>query len=344
MSIALQRAPTDGYGRDIHYLRLSLTDHCNLRCVYCMPLEGLSYAPPEDLLTATELELVVRAAAAVGFTKVRLTGGEPALREDVVDIVHRVAGVAGITDVSMTTNGVLLAKRVGGGDASLARRLFEAGLSRVNVHLDTLDADHLARVMRRGRLSDILAGIEAAESAGLRPIKINAVVVRDYNDLDVVDLARLTFDHQWHVRFIELMPFGTGDCAQVARGGYVSNVETRSRIEDALGPMTPLPQSHVGEESVNFRPKGARGVVGFISPVSAPYCGSCNRMRLTADGKFHLCLLNDDEVDVRSAIRSGGGQAEVERLLKRAVRLKPMGHQLDTGVTTELRIMHQIGG
>lgn len=343
MSIALRRAPIDGHGRTINYLRLSLTDHCNLRCVYCMPIEGITYTPPESVLTAAEIEVVVRAAAAIGFTKVRFTGGEPTIRDDVVDVVERVAAVPGIDDLSMTTNGVLLPRRDRLGGPTLARRLAGAGLHRVNVHVDTIDADRLARVMRRGRLEEIWAGIEAAEEAGLTPIKLNAVVVRGYNDGDVVDLARLAIDRPWHVRFIELMPFGEGECAGVARDRYVSNVETRARIEDALGPLTRIPPAHAAEESVNHRLPGGCGVVGFISPVSAPYCGSCNRMRLTADGKFHLCLLNDDEVDVRSAIR-GGGQAEVERLLELAVRNKPVGHELHSGRSTETRIMYQIGG
>lgn len=328
--------PRDSFGREIDYLRVSLTDHCNLRCVYCMPLEGLRYTPAADMLSADEIELVARAAASVGFTKVRFTGGEPTLRADLIDIVRRVSRIDGIRSTVMTSNGVLLPQ--------LARPLADAGLARVNIHIDTLDPVRLSRVMRHASLDAIWAGIEAAEAVGLTPMKLNCVVVEDHNDLDVVDLARLTLERDWHVRFIELMPFGDGECASVSRGRFVSNVVTRERIEDALGPLAPLPPAHAAEESKNFRLPAARGVVGFISPVSEPYCGSCNRMRLTSDGKFHLCLLKDDEVDVKGLIRGGGSVADVAQVLLRAVARKPVGHRLDRGVTTELRIMYQIGG
>jgi cyclic pyranopterin phosphate synthase len=328
--------PIDGFGREIDYLRVSVTDHCNLRCIYCMPLEGLRYTAPAEQLSAGEIERVVQAAAGIGFSKVRFTGGEPTLRADIVDIVGRVARTPGIRHVAMTTNGVLLPKMAG--------PLAAAGLGRVNVHIDTLDPVRLAKVMRWGSVEAIWAGIEAAEAAGLRPIKLNCVVVADHNDLDVVDLARLTVDRDWHVRFIELMPFGEGECASVSWERYVSNAITRGRIEDALGALTPLPPSHAAEESKNFRLPGAKGVVGFISPVSEPYCGSCNRMRLTTDGRFHLCLLNDDEMDVKQVLRSGGSEHDIAEVLRRAVAHKPTGHSLERGKTTELRIMYQIGG
>lgn len=326
----------DQFGREIDYLRISLTDHCNLRCVYCMPLRGLTFAPTEELLTAEELETVARAAASIGFRKIRLTGGEPTLRSDLVDIVRRMASVPGIRDVALTTNAILL--------PHLAQPLKDAGLTRINVHLDTLDAERLKRVMRFGRLEDIWAGVEAAEAAGLVPIKMNSVVVRDYNETDVVDLARLTLARDWHVRFIELMPLGSGECARLSLSQYVPNPETRRRIESALGPLREIPNQSPSDESRNYRLANARGVVGFISPVSEPYCGSCNRMRLTADGRFHLCLLHDDELDVKAALRNGGGEEAVGRILRRAVATKPTGHQLEKGVYTEQRAMFQIGG
>lgn len=328
--------PLDSFGRDINYLRISLTDHCNLRCVYCMPLRGLTFAPPEELLTVDELELIARAAAAVGFRKIRLTGGEPTLRGDLVDIVRRVRGVEGIQEITLTTNAILM--------NGLARPLKEAGLDRVNVHLDSLHPDRLQRVMRFGGLGAMWAGIEACEAAGLRPIKLNAVVVRDYNEHDVVDLARLTLERDWHVRFIELMPLGDGECARLSVRQYVPNPETKKRLEDAVGPLTELPWREQSDDSRNFRFANAPGVVGFISPVGDPYCGACNRMRLTADGKFHLCLLNDDELDVKAAIRQGGGLEAVQKILLQAVHQKPTGHQLDHGVSTRQRSMFQIGG
>jgi len=187
----------------------------------------------------------------------------------------------------------------------------------------------------------------AAEEAGLVPIKLNSVVAAGYNESDVVDLARLTIERDWHVRFIELMPLGGGECASLSIKRYVSNIETRRRIEAALGPVTELESINPSDEARNYRLAGSRGVIGFISPVSEPYCGSCNRMRLTADGKFHLCLLNDDELDVRKALRShngDGGVAEVARILKRAVEIKPTGHHLLEGRSTKDRSMYQIGG
>jgi GTP 3',8-cyclase len=328
--------PKDRFGRDIDYLRISLIDHCNLRCVYCMPLTGLSFAPAEELLSASEIELVARAAIAAGFRRVRLTGGEPTLRSDLVEIVRRLAAVPGMGDVAMTTNGILLPK--------LAGDLKLAGLKRVNIHLDTLNPERVRQIMRWGDLARIWRGIEAAEAAGLTPIKLNTVVARGYNDTDVVDLAALTVTRDWHVRFIELMPLGTDEAAATARERYVSNVDTRQRIERGLGTLIPLPSQHPADESKNFRLAEARGTIGFISPVSEPYCGSCNRMRLTADGKFHLCLLNDDELDVKQAIRSGGGIEAVRTILLRAVGAKPTGHSLPRGRSTENRDMYQLGG
>jgi cyclic pyranopterin phosphate synthase len=328
--------PLDRFQREIDYLRISLTDHCNLRCVYCMPLSEVSYAPPASALTPDEIERVVRAAASVGFRKVRLTGGEPTLRPDLVDIVKRVARVPGIDDVAMTTNGILLRR--------MAVTLKRAGLRRVNVHVDALDPERLSRVMRWGRLSDIWAGIEAAVEAGFSPLKLNCVVTKGYNEEDVVDMARLTQERDWHVRFIELMPLGGGECARVSRERYVSNVDTKRRIEAALGPLSPLEPHHLADESKNFRLRNAAGVVGFISPVSEPYCGTCNRMRLTSDGRFHLCLLNDDEIDVQAALRRGAGEAELAEVLLRAVAAKPTGHALATGRSTLDRSMHHLGG
>jgi cyclic pyranopterin phosphate synthase len=300
-------------------------------------MHGLQFAPSADLLTAAEIETVGRAALAAGFRRFRLTGGEPTLRSDVVDIVGRLAAL-GPAEVAMTTNGVLL--------RALARPLAAAGLRRVNVHVDTLDPERLPRVMRLGALADIEAGIEAALEAGLRPMKINCVIVRGFNDGDdAVALARRARERGWHVRFIEAMPLGTGETAELSRARLVPSRETRVRLEEAFGPLLPVDGDHPSDESRNFRfADGAPGVVGFISPVTEPYCGTCNRMRLTADGKFHLCLLRDDERDVRGLLRAGGTAADVERVLRRAVVAKPMGHELRVGVTTEAREMFQIGG
>jgi cyclic pyranopterin phosphate synthase len=279
---------------------------------------------------------VARAAVGVGFRKFRLTGGEPTLRPDLVEITARIASVPGVQGLAMTTNGILLPR--------LARPLREAGLTRLNIHVDTLDPERLKKLMRFASIEEVEAGIAAAEEAGLVPIKVNCTVTRDYNDGDVVDLARRALEDGWHVRFIELMPLGGGETAHVALSQFVPSAETRRRIEAALGPLTSVPDQHPSDEARNFRFANGRGVVGFISPVSEPYCGACNRMRLTADGKFHLCLLNDDELDVKQALRSGGGEAEVASILLKAVSLKPTGHRLDEGVSTRTRSMFQIGG
>ena len=328
--------PRDRFGREIDYLRISVIDHCNLRCVYCMPLRGLTFVPAPDLLTAGEIETVARAAVSIGFRKFRLTGGEPTLRSDIVDIVGRIAAIPGVADIAMTTNAVLLPQ--------LAAPLKAAGLDRINVHVDTFHPERLKKIMRFGSLEEIEAGIAAAEAAGLDPIKINVVVTRDYNDLDVADVARRATERGWQARFIELMPLGGGDTARLALSQFVPSRETRERIEAELGPLLAIPNAHAADESRNFRIAGGRGTIGFISPVSEPYCGSCNRMRLTADGKFHLCLLTDDEMDVRKALRAGGGVDAAAAILARAVGAKPTGHRLDEGLSTEERQMFQIGG
>ncbi len=328
--------PKDSFDREIDYLRISVTDRCNLRCVYCMPLEGLRFLPGPEMLNAAEIEQVVRAAVGVGFRKFRLTGGEPTLRADLVEIVARLAAVPGVRDLALTTNALLMTK--------LARPLRLAGLKRINVHLDSLDPHTVERQMRWGNFEEIWNGILASEEAGLVPIKLNAVVTAGYNEAEVAELARLTIKRDWHVRFIELMPLGGGECARLSIQRYVSNIETRRRMESELGPLAELEGVHPSDEARNYRLAGARGVVGFISPVSEPYCGTCNRMRLTADGKFHLCLLNDNELDVRAALRSGAGLEAVGQILLRAVGEKPTGHHLLQGRSTRERSMYQLGG
>ncbi|MGH7988079.1 MAG: GTP 3',8-cyclase MoaA [Candidatus Binataceae bacterium] len=331
--------PKDSFDREINYLRISVSDRCNLRCVYCMPLEGIRFLPNTELLNAEEIERVVRAAVSVGFSKFRLTGGEPTLRLDLLEIVARLAAIPGVGDLALTTNALLMPK--------LAGPLREAGLRRINVHLDSLNPDTVERQMRWGSFDRIWEGIMAAEAAGLAPIKLNAVVVAGFNESDVLDLARLTIERDWHVRFIELMPLGGGECAQLSIKRYVSNIETRGRIEAALGRLSEMAAQNPSDEARNYRLPHGRGVIGFISPVSEPYCGTCNRMRLTADGKFHLCLLNDDEMDVRKALRSGngdGGIAAIARILVKAVAFKPTGHHLLEGRSTRERSMFQIGG
>jgi len=323
----------DAHGRRIDYLRVSLTDRCNMRCVYCMPDIGMKYLPRPELLTTDELLLVLRAAARAGFRKIRLTGGEPTLRPDLVEIVRATRAIPGIEHIAMTTNALRLAQ--------LAGPLRAAGLDRVNISIDTLDADMFRRMTRGGDLARVWAGIQAADEAGLVPIKLNAVIVRGLNDHEVERLAALTIERRWEMRFIEVMPL-TG-VADVASDGVVRSDELIGRLTAAFGPLDDL--GHAASDSARrHRIRGARGSLGFISSVSDPFCASCNRMRLTSDGRLHLCLLRDDELDLRAAIRAGADEAAIEQRIRHAVAIKPWGHGLPEGVLPTLRGMSALGG
>ncbi len=323
----------DRFGRNIHYLRISLTDHCNLRCVYCMP-EDMTFRPNSAMLQDDELLRLVNVFALLGFDKIRLTGGEPTVRANVVEVVRRIAATPGIESLSMTTNGVLLDK--------LARPLKEAGLQRVNVSLDTVDPERFHRITRWGKLEQVWAGIQAAEDAGLTPVKINAVVVRGFNDGDVTDLARLTLEHDWQVRFIEMMPFG-GDTA-FQQKQVVSDKEIRERIETELGPLELQGGGRLDGEARIYRLPGAPGELGFISSVTLPFCASCSRARLTADGKLRLCLLRDKELDLLTPLRQGATNEELRQLVVAGIWVKPWGHGLADGEVATNRVMSEIGG
>jgi cyclic pyranopterin phosphate synthase len=299
-----------------------------------MPMHGLTFVPNEELLTAEELEKVVRAAVAVGFDKVRLTGGEPTLRQDIVEIVERLAHIEGVDQLVMTTNGYRL--------PYIAEDLARAGLKRVNIHVDSLNKESIAKIMRLGSFDKAWAGIEAAERAGLTPIKLNAVITRGYNDSAAVELARLTLVKPWQIRFIELMPFAGPTEIQLEH--YVSSDEVKGWIETELGPLFELNGAKLDGEARIYRLAGAEGTVGFISPISNPYCDDCNRMRLTSDGRLRMCLLIDGELDFRKTLRSGGSHEDLVALFERAVRAKPVGHALKNGVRPEARTMSQIGG
>lgn len=324
----------DSYGREINYLRISLTDRCNLRCVYCMPMNGLTFVPNKKLLTAAELEQVVRAAVDAGFCKVRLTGGEPTLRQDIVDIVRRLASVEGVDQLVMTTNGYRL--------PYIAQDLADAGLKRVNIHVDSLNKETIAKIMRLGTYDKAWAGIEAAEKAGLTPLKLNAVITRGYNDNAAVEMARLTLKKPWQIRFIELMPFAGPTEIQLEH--YVSSDEIKGWIEAELGPLFQLNEGDLDGEARLYRLAGADGTVGFISPISNPYCDDCNRMRLTSDGRLRMCLLSDNEINFRDTLRGGGTHQDLVALFERAIKAKPVGHALKYGVYPETRTMSQIGG
>jgi cyclic pyranopterin phosphate synthase len=323
----------DRYGRRIHYLRISLTDHCNLRCLYCMP-DDISFRPNAELMQDGEILRLVRLFAWLGFDKFRLTGGEPTVRAGIVELVHGIAHTPGVRSLSMTSNGILFNR--------LAQSLAQAGLQRVNFSLDTLNPYKFERLTRRGRLDDVWSGIQAAEEAGLTPIKINAVVVRDYNEVDIVDLARLTLEKPWQVRFIEMMPFAGATDFQLMQG--VSAEEIQQRIEAALGRLEVVNGGKLDGEARLFRLPGARGEIGIIATVTQPFCASCTRARLTADGRLRLCLLREKEVDLLTPLRGGASDASLRQLIIESIWEKPWGHRLADGEVPLNRAMSEIGG
>jgi len=323
----------DRFGRNIHYLRISLTDHCNLRCVYCMP-EDMTFRPNAEMMQDDEIFILTRLFAGLGFDKIRLTGGEPTVRPNIVNIVEGIAAIPGIHSISMTTNGVLLSK--------LAAPLATAGLERVNVSLDTLDPDKFKRITRRGKLEEVWNGILAAEQAGLTPLKLNAVIVRGYNEEEEVSLARLTLEHPWQVRFIEMMPFAGATSLQIEQ--RVTEAEIRGGIEKSLGPLEIANGGELDGEARLFHLPGAQGDIGFISSVTVPFCSSCARARLTADGVLRTCLLREHEINLLKPLRAGATEEELRRLLLDALWQKPWGHGLAEGEIPLNRVMSEIGG
>lgn len=323
----------DRFGRDIHYLRISLTDRCNLRCVYCMP-EDMTFRPRVELMQDEELLTLMRLFTAMGFHKFRLTGGEPTVRANIVELVRGIANTPGVRSVTMTTNGLLLKQ--------LAAPLKAAGLQRVNVSIDTLDADRFKRITRWGSLEDVWDGLLEAERVGMTPMKLNAVVVRGYNEQDVAELAGLTLKHPWQMRFIEMMPFGEVSGFQQAQ--VVTEAEMKDLIETQHGPLTPVNDGKLDGEARLYRLPGGLGDVGFISSVTVPFCASCTRARLTADGKLRMCLLREYEVDLLTPLRAGASLDELQALIKKAVYHKPWGHGLAQNLVPMNRVMSEIGG
>lgn len=325
--------PLDSYSRDIDYLRISLTDACNLRCVYCMP-EDMTFRPRHELLSDDELRRLITLFGQLGFRKIRFTGGEPTLRPGLVELVRHATKTPGITTVGLTTNGVLLDQ--------LAQPLRDAGLQTANISIDSLDPEKFRQLTRWGNLRDVMAGLDAAARAGLR-IKLNAVVCRGVNDgEDVVKLARLTLTNAWQVRFIEQMPFGNNSDFQTK--GMVSEIELLTILTHAFGPLELIDGGKLDGEARMFRLPGAQGSVGFISPVSAPFCAGCNRMRLTADGVLRLCLLRDNEINLLTLIRSGESDEAIATCIRQAVHEKPWGHGLAQRLIPAARGMSEIGG
>lgn len=325
----------DPFGRPVTYLRISVTDRCNLRCVYCMPPEGVAWQPHDHILRYEEIMEVVRAAAAHGVREFRLTGGEPLVRKNLADLVRMMAKTEGVEDISLTTNGLLLENQI--------ETLAEAGLKRINVSLDTLNPEKFARITRGGSLEKVWRGLEKAEAVGIEPIKINVVMMRGVNDDELVDLAKISLQRPWHIRFIEMMPVNNqqpwGEGFPDPREAYYSILE----VMELLQPLNlQAEDGKIGRGPAKiYRLEGAVGKVGFISPVGEQFCEQCNRLRLTADGHLRPCLLTDVEVPVLSALRNG---EPVWPLIQQAVLLKPSSHDLQNKAHPYQRCMIQIGG
>jgi len=323
----------DQFGRNINYLRISLTDQCNLRCRYCMT-ENMTFRPKEELMQNHEIVRLTKIFCELGFNKFRLTGGEPTVRDDITGLVRQITAVPGVRELSMTTNGVLL--------RYLAKPLRQAGLSRLNISIDSLDPARFKKITRWGNFDDVWSGLMIAEDLGF-PIKINAVPVRGFNDTeDVVSLARLTLSHKWQVRFIEMMPFGS--TSEFQRSHVVTQKELIANIESALGPLTPVNDGKLDGEARCYRLENAPGLVGFISSVSAPFCSGCNRARITADGVLRLCLLREKELPLLPILRGGADDLEIKTLIQDSIWFKPWGHGLADKIVPRNRLMSEIGG
>ena len=323
---------SDSFQRPVDYLRISVTDRCNLRCIYCMPAEGVRLMSHDDILSYEEIHTVVNAAAELGITKVRITGGEPLARAGLPELIRMLARLDAIDDISLTTNGTLLAR--------YADELKSAGLNRVNVSLDSLKPDKFKYITRQGNLEDTLQGIDAARAAGLEPVKINVVVMSGINDDELIDFAEKTINEGWHVRFIELMPSVSN---QAAASQFVSASDMRQRLE-SLGKLESAKVSVGNGPAKYFRLPQAKGTVGFITPISEHFCFRCNRIRLTADGKLRPCLLSKEEIDIRQPLRSGVSSAEIKSLIKEAIARKPKSHHLAEGDVPQDRSFSQVGG
>lgn len=316
----------DQFGRKINYLRISVTDLCNLRCIYCMPKEGIPKIQHEDILSVEEIEEIVKVFVKLGVNKIRLTGGEPLVRKGILDIVERIGKLEEIRDFAMTTNGLLLKE--------YAKDLRALGLKRVNISLDTLDDKKYSSITRIGSFQRIMKGIEAAKEVGLTPIKINTVLVGGFNDDEIEDLVRLTEKEEIDVRFIELMPIG--EAIKLKADHFLSNEIVLQRVPNLIKIDGEDPSS----PAVYYKLPNGKGKVGLINPVSCKFCKNCNRVRLTSQGKLKLCLHSDVEIDLREALRRG--QA-IEKIIMDAIDKKPESHNLEDGVYVSKK-MYQIGG
>ncbi len=322
---------TDSFNREISYLRISVTDRCNLRCIYCMPKEGVSLIGHEDILNYEETLRITKVAAVSGITKIRLTGGEPLVRKGISSFIAKLHKVPDISEISMTTNGILLE------DASCALR--KAGMQRINISLDTLDPEKYKKITRVGDINSVLAGIHAARIEGFNPIKINVVAMRGINDDEINSFAALTMERPVHIRFIEFMPMNGEN-----RDRFISNTEIKKKIQKA-GKLLPLCSEYNSGPANMFQLEGAQGKLGFISPLSNHFCEKCNRLRLTADGKLRTCLFSDTEIDLKTPLRSGCSDSDLLTIITNAILTKPKHHTvLEPSFKKCRRGMSAIGG
>jgi len=303
---------TDKFQRNLSYLRVSITDRCNLNCLYCRPSGCTARLAHEEILTYEEILSILRIAIRLGITKVRITGGEPLVRLDACQFIRDAAALPGIRDISLTTNGVLLTQHLD--------ELQAAGIKRLNISLDTLDPHKFYRITGKDAFAQVWEGITAALEAGFAPVKLNVVVMYGINDSEISDLAALTLDRPLHVRFIEYMPTADDHAAEIRQ---ILTPRIKQHLEKDLGPLAPLAATDAGGTAERFRIQGGRGEIGFISPVSKHFCRTCNRLRLTADGRFKPCLLSDKTRDIKTPLRAGKPEEELIHLFRQAVLDKP---------------------
>jgi cyclic pyranopterin phosphate synthase len=324
----------DRYRRHLNYLRVSITDRCNLRCLYCNPEDKIPKLPHSEILSYEEILRVVRVGVDLGITKVRVTGGEPLLRKDVCDLLRSLSAIEAISDVSLTTNAVLL--------EPLLPQIWDAGVRRLNISLDSLDAAKYREITGRDYFNRVWRAIEAAHAMGFSPIKINVVALQGYNDREITELARLSIDWPFHVRFIEYMPIGF---AEVQKESYLSSAQIKQRLT-AIAPLKLVDRDTIDGPAQRYRFEGGLGEVGFISAMSHHFCGTCNRLRLTASGRLRACLMSDQEVDLKGQLRGGASDEHLARIFHLAVRHKPASHHMDNSrpVRSTTCPMSSIGG
>lgn len=325
----------DPYNRHLNYLRISLTDRCNLRCVYCMPEHGVPKLSHEEILTYEELWRLARLSVRLGIEKIRLTGGEPLVRKDLSGFIRSLAALPGIRDISLTTNGVLLAEQ--------AKSLWEAGVRRINISLDTLNPQKYVAITRCDVFHQVWAGIREVEAIGFSPIKINIVAMKGVNDDEILDFARLSLKKPYHIRFIEYMPVGEGNGWSAEK--FLSAEEILGTLKE-LGTLLPVNGQGLDGPAKRMAYAGAAGEIGLISPMSEHFCPSCNRLRLTAEGRLRVCLFSDKETDLRTLLRQGVDDRELEAVIRAATARKPKEHPLQTHLSSHkcTRQMSKIGG